>query len=237
MAYCKGCIEKDLKIEELKETIKSLQAQLKYREEKGRGRILRGLHPFFEDALQEECPLDETNKKGGGVPGHAGHGRPTHTEDTADEVIDLDVGDICPRLRGSSHREGSKKSHGHRERPCETGEAPLPPPPQDMHELPEGVEGKSPFGPPEEPLRQPDHRTDRRHALLPRHPHGAHHRDDRHPLGFVDRHLSPPRQVPRSRHGSPEGSLPARSGETCRRDRLEKRWAVRAMPGSSVLRS
>ncbi len=32
MACCKACLEKDLKIEELKETIKSLQAKLNYRE-------------------------------------------------------------------------------------------------------------------------------------------------------------------------------------------------------------
>lgn len=39
-------------------------------------------------------------RKGGGVPGHKGHGRRTHTEESADEVLSQDVGATCPDCHG-----------------------------------------------------------------------------------------------------------------------------------------
>jgi transposase len=100
MAYCKGCIEKDLKIEDLKEMVKSLQAQLKYRVRKDEEGYFGASTPSSKVLFKTNAPEEKANKKGGGVPGHKGHGRPTHTEDTADEVIDLDGGDVCPHCGG-----------------------------------------------------------------------------------------------------------------------------------------
>jgi hypothetical protein len=100
MAYCKGCIEKDLKIEELKETIKALQAKLRYRKRKEEEGFFGASTPSSHVPFKENAPEEKTNKKGGGVPGHKGHGRPAHTEETADEVIDQDVGNVCPDCGG-----------------------------------------------------------------------------------------------------------------------------------------
>jgi transposase len=97
MAYCKICLEKDLKIEELKETIKSLQAKLKYRERKEQ----EGYFGASTPSAKENAPEETRNKKGGGVPGHTGHGRMSHTEETADAVIPCDAGDTCPDCGGT----------------------------------------------------------------------------------------------------------------------------------------
>src|SRR5208337_2389914 len=96
MAYCKDCIEKDLKIAKLQETITGLKAQLRYRERKeGEGPF--GLStPSSKIPFKENASEEKTHKKGGAVPGHAGHGRASITEQTADLVIDRDAGDYCP---------------------------------------------------------------------------------------------------------------------------------------------
>lgn len=96
MAYCKTCLEKDLKIEELKETIKSLQAKLKYRERKEQEGYFGASTPSAKMPFKENAPEETRNKNGGGIPGHKGHGRTSHTEETADAVITCDAGDTCP---------------------------------------------------------------------------------------------------------------------------------------------
>ena len=51
MAYCKGCIEKELKIAELKETIKGFKAKLRYRERKEEEGYFGANHPFIKGTL------------------------------------------------------------------------------------------------------------------------------------------------------------------------------------------
>ncbi len=51
MGCCKGCIEKELKIAELKETIKSLKAKLEIPGEERRGRVFRSEYPFIKGTL------------------------------------------------------------------------------------------------------------------------------------------------------------------------------------------
>jgi transposase len=98
--YCKTCLEKDLKIEELKETVKSLQAKLRYRERKEEDGYFGASTPSSKVPFKKNAPGENTVKKGGGVFGHKGHGRHTHTEESADRVIHLDVGDECPHCHG-----------------------------------------------------------------------------------------------------------------------------------------
>jgi transposase len=101
MAYCKDCLEKDLKIEELKETIKSLQAKLKYRERKEQEGYFGASTPSSKIPFKGTAPEEARNRKGGGVPGHAGHGRTSLTEETASAVIACDAGDTCPECGGT----------------------------------------------------------------------------------------------------------------------------------------
>jgi transposase len=96
MAYCKACIEKDLKIAELEETVKGLKAQLRYRERKEEEGPFGLSTPSSKKPFKENASEEKTHKKGGAVPGHAGHGRRSLTEDAADLVIDRDGGERCP---------------------------------------------------------------------------------------------------------------------------------------------
>src|SRR4030042_1735694 len=96
MAYCEACIEKDLKIAELQETVKGLQAKLRYRERKEKEGPFGISTPSSRAPFKDNAPEDKTNKKGGAVFGHVGHGRCSHTEQTADLIVDRYAGDACP---------------------------------------------------------------------------------------------------------------------------------------------
>lgn len=96
MAYCKACIEKELKIAELEETIKGLKAQLHYRERKEEEGVFGLSTPSSKVPFKKNASEEKRKKKGGARPGHAGHGRTSLTEATADVVIDRDAPDRCP---------------------------------------------------------------------------------------------------------------------------------------------
>jgi transposase len=96
MAYCKACIEKDLKIAKLEETVKGLQAKLRYRKRKEEEGPFGLSTPSSKKPFKENASEEKTNKKGGAVPGHTGHGRKSITEEAADLVIDKDGGEACP---------------------------------------------------------------------------------------------------------------------------------------------
>jgi hypothetical protein len=96
MAYCKACIEKDLKIAKLEETVKGLQAKLRYRKRKEEEGPFGLSTPSSKKPFKENASEEKTNKKGGAVLGHKGHGRISLAEEAADLVVDRDGGDACP---------------------------------------------------------------------------------------------------------------------------------------------
>ena len=96
MAYCKACIEKELKIAALEETVKSLKAQLNYRERKEEEGVFGLSTPSSKVPFKKNASDEQRKKKGGARPGHKGHGRTSMTEATADAVIDRDAPDRCP---------------------------------------------------------------------------------------------------------------------------------------------
>jgi transposase len=94
MAYCKACFEKQLKIDELIEENRRLKAQLKYRERKAEEGPFGLSTPSSKLPFKENASEEKTNKKGGAVPGHTGHGRKSVTEEAADLVVDRDAGGV-----------------------------------------------------------------------------------------------------------------------------------------------
>jgi transposase len=100
MAYCEACIDKELKIAKLEETIKGLKARLRYRERKDEEGPFGLSTPSSKVPFKENASDEKTRKKGGGVPGHKGHGRGAHTEESADRIIDQDIGTTCPDCGG-----------------------------------------------------------------------------------------------------------------------------------------
>ena len=100
MAYCKGCFEKQLRIDQLLEENKQLKAQLRYRERKEQEGFFGASTPSSKIPLKETTLEENRQKKGGAACGHEGHGRKSHQEGSADEVVFLESPRVCPACGG-----------------------------------------------------------------------------------------------------------------------------------------
>jgi len=93
---CEGCLEKQRRIDQLQEEIQRLKAKLKYQERKDQEGFFGSSTPSSQLPFKANASEKNKNHKGGARPGHKGHGRKPHFEETADEVIAIDSGEICP---------------------------------------------------------------------------------------------------------------------------------------------
>jgi transposase len=98
MAYCKGCFEKQVRIDELLEENKQLKARLRYRERKEKEGFFGASTPSSKIPVKETTAEENRQKKGGAVYGHEGHGRKSHGEEKA--VVFLESPGVCPVCGG-----------------------------------------------------------------------------------------------------------------------------------------
>jgi transposase len=98
--YCEQCFEKQLKIEELLEEIQRLKAQLRYQERKSQEGLFGSSTPSSQRPLKANTGKENRNHKGGARPGHQGHGRKGHCQETADDIRPIDIGALCPDCGG-----------------------------------------------------------------------------------------------------------------------------------------
>jgi transposase len=97
---CEGCLEKQRKIDQLLEEIQRLKAKLRYQERKEKESLFGSSTPPSQVPFKVNASEEKRNHKGGALRGHVGHGRRAHSEETADEVIPVDVGQTCPHCGG-----------------------------------------------------------------------------------------------------------------------------------------
>ncbi len=98
--HCEGCLEKQRKIDQLLEQIRSLKAKLRYQERKDGEGCFGSSTPSSQLPFKANASEENKNHKGGARVGHRGHGRKAHTEETADEIIAIDPGERCPDCGG-----------------------------------------------------------------------------------------------------------------------------------------
>jgi transposase len=98
---CEACLEKQRKIDQLLEENQRLKAKLRYQERKEQEGVFGASTPSSKAPFKANASEEKKNQKGGARLGHKGHGRKAHSEYTAEEVIPLDVGEICPDCGGS----------------------------------------------------------------------------------------------------------------------------------------
>jgi len=85
---CKGCFEKNLKVDELKAEVGRLKAALQYAQRVSKKDVVNAHTPSSKVRFKTNTPEDNRHKKGGAKKGHQGHGRSRTTIDDADEVIE-----------------------------------------------------------------------------------------------------------------------------------------------------
>ena len=97
---CEGCLQKQRKIDQLLEELQRLKAKFRYQERKDQEGFFGASTPSSQLPFKANAPEKNKNHKGGARPGHKGHGRKAHSEATAEEVIAIDLGEICPECGG-----------------------------------------------------------------------------------------------------------------------------------------
>lgn len=96
MIYCKQCLEKQRKIDELKEQILQLKAKLRYQERTVKEGLFGSSTPSSKLPVKPNSSKQHQRNRGGGKPGHKGHGRSDICEQDADHVEMISTTDICP---------------------------------------------------------------------------------------------------------------------------------------------
>lgn len=110
MGHCRECVRKQQRINELEEDVKSLKAKLRHQERSIREGVFGSSTPSSKLPVKPEAVEERQARKGGGKPGHAGHGRARLEAQEADEVISVPlVCDTCPDCGGPLERSGRRQ--------------------------------------------------------------------------------------------------------------------------------
>jgi len=108
MTYCKGCLSKQQKINELEEEITSLKSKLHYQERTAKEGFFGSSTPSSRVPVKPNSPTEDKRNRGGAKPGHKGHGRSSIREQDADKVEKIHIGNTCPDCGSILEDKGTK---------------------------------------------------------------------------------------------------------------------------------
>jgi len=96
MTYCKECLNKQQTINELEEEISSLKSKLYYQERTAKESFFGSSTPSSKLPVKPNSSTGHQRNRGGGKVGHKGHGRASISEQDADKVEKIHIGNTCP---------------------------------------------------------------------------------------------------------------------------------------------
>ena len=108
MTYCKQCLAKQQKINELEEEITSLKSKLRYQERTAKEGFFGSSTPSSKVPVKPNSPTGDKRNRGGAKPGHKGHGRSSIREQDADNVEKINIGNTCPDCGSILEDKGTK---------------------------------------------------------------------------------------------------------------------------------
>jgi len=108
MTYCKGCLSKQQEINALEEEIASLKSRLRYQERTAKEGFFGSSTPSSKLPVKPNSQKEHQRNRGGGQPGHQGHGRTSISEEEADKVKRVHVGNTCPDCGTTLEDKGAK---------------------------------------------------------------------------------------------------------------------------------
>jgi transposase len=108
VAYCRGCFEKQVEIDRLKEENRRLEAALRYERRKATEGPFGSSTPSSKIPVKPNSAPDERDKRGGAKAGHVGHGRRAVRREEAERVEVIEVGDTCPCCGGGLEDKGAR---------------------------------------------------------------------------------------------------------------------------------
>jgi len=108
MTYCKECLNKQQKINELKEEISSLKSKLRYQERTAKEGFFGSSTPSAKIPVKQNSQKAHQRNRGGGKVGHKGHGRASICQEDADKVEKISIGNVCPDCGSILEQKGSR---------------------------------------------------------------------------------------------------------------------------------
>ena len=108
MTYCKECFIKQQKINELEAEIASLKDKVRYQQRTAKEGFFGSSTPSSKLPVKPNSSTEHPRNRGGGKPGHKGHGRASICEQDADKVERLSVGDVCPDCGSTLEEKGTR---------------------------------------------------------------------------------------------------------------------------------
>ncbi len=108
MTYCKGCLYKQQKINELEEEIISLKGKLHYQERTAKEGFFGSSTPSSKLPVKANSSKEQQRDRGGAKVGHKGHGRASICEEDADNVETIRLGNTCPDCGSVLEDKGSR---------------------------------------------------------------------------------------------------------------------------------
>ena len=97
LLYCPECLKKQQEINRLQERIRHLEGQLRYRRQQAQAGPFGASTPSSQVPVKPSALPERQARKGGGQPGHAGHGRRRVPAGAARRVQDVPGPDTCPQ--------------------------------------------------------------------------------------------------------------------------------------------
>jgi transposase len=108
--FCRGCFEKQRRIDQLEEEVRRLRQQLRYRERRAEEGPFGSSTPSARRPFKANTPEEQRTKKGGAQPGHAGHGRRGVDNNSAQRVEEVQVeAAACPDCGGPLQEKGFRE--------------------------------------------------------------------------------------------------------------------------------
>lgn len=103
---CPSCLQKQRRIDELEELVKSLQAKLRYQERKNEEGFFGSSTPSSKKPVKPNSEPKEKKPKGA-RHGHKGVGRKSHDDENADRTTDVNPeSETCPDCGGPLEKKG-----------------------------------------------------------------------------------------------------------------------------------
>jgi transposase len=108
MTYCKECLSKQQKINNLEEEIITLKSKLRYQERTAKEGFFGSSTSSAKIPVKPNRQKEHQRNRGGGKIGHVGHGRASICEEDADKVEKVSIADTCPDCGSFLEDKGTK---------------------------------------------------------------------------------------------------------------------------------
>ena len=104
--FCPGCFEKQRRIDQLQEEVRSLKQKLRYRQRQAQEGAFGSSTPSARRPFKTNASEEQRAKVGGARRGHQGHGRTRIEASQADRCETVPVGETCPHCAGPLQNRG-----------------------------------------------------------------------------------------------------------------------------------